>query len=677
MKTRTFVAKIVAIVALISMIVASAVIFAACDKKKTKSITDIFKMRSSYGELNDSKLEFILPAGWEVYTNSTSSSSSSNVSQNSDVGYIPALNAFVVSLKEGSSTKLSVVKCDDKTVYREGLIPGMMFGPDQGIRALRYKDGIIACLFDDGRAGAFDATSGREILSRFKLGKDVYDPSNDGRLGYSDANSASNIDTVIKILCSNMIAVHFNYDHSGARDYTSIYRPTYQGDQRERGELVCRVYNTAGALAQVNGFDNRYVSVSGTSTGEYMFRIPDHAPSNGAQSLQATSRGSLTTNNNTNYSDESTYIGNGKFFVSQDWEVSKGTDYTYYNGSNYIVSKQGIYNAEKDSFTAISSDRIFNNLTNNYYTSSKAGIDTSSYLNDGYTYVSYGLTIYEADNGDKLGLYDQYIVDSDLDIVLSLTGNYGVKIESQTRDKVSLFDMIMYGVDGLYYVPYHPSEINIFDKNGKIVGHNDRSEIIMQEFNSNIMVAQMPDGDSSSSYLYGAYDRFGQLIVPFQYDMLASFRGPYTIGRRYGRKGVEGESVSTRDLYLIGPNGAEFKEVEIRDKDGNITTRTFREVVAYSSASSKSITNAIYKTGCYMFRIDSGERTSNGDSVYNYGVRNFRPGYYDSLIMEPTMAAGCILYSPSTSPSDVFVFNKITGANTSAASYEVYRLISR
>lgn len=674
-KGKTF-AKIIAIVTLVAVVLSCAVIFAACNKNKTKSITDIFKMRESYGELTGSKVEFTLPAGWEVYTTSATSPSATNVTQYSDVGYIPELDAFIVCRKYGTdtdsttATKLSVVKCGDQTKYHEDLIPGMMFHPSQGIRALRYKDGLFVCLFDDGTAGAFDAATGREALSRQKIGKDLTDSVGD-RAGYNDTSSG-NIDNIIKILCRGLIAVNYNYDHKGTSGYTAIFRPQYEGAQGNRGELVCRVKNS-GDISLVNGFDDRYVSVSGSSNGEYMFKIPDHASSKGAEDMEATSRGTFTTNSNTNYADECTYIGGGKFYVSQDWEVSEGKEYTYYNGSKYIMCMRGIYSAESDSFSEINSDKIFNNLTNNYYTSTKAGIDTRSYLNNGYTYVSYGVTVIES-NGKKVGLYDQFIIDGDLNIVMSLTGNYGVTIKDQKKDKVSFFDLIMYGVDGLYYVPIQPSEVNLYDAKGNLVGHNDRSNVTMQEYNSNIMVVQTPNSDSSSSSIYGAYDRYGNQIVPFEYDMLSSYRGLYTIGRRYGRKDVEGESTSTRYLCLLGPNGQEIEEAEMIDKDGNVTKAKPFADIAYRD-NTQTAANAIYKSGCYMFRVDSGEKDANNRVIYNYGIRNFRPSVADSIIMPATMSAGCVLYASAASPSNVFVFEKVTSTTSSDVTYIVYRLI--
>ena len=62
-----------------------------------------------------------------------------------------------------------------------------------------------------------------------------------------------------------------------------------------------------------------------------------------------------------------------------------------------------------------------------------------------------------------------------------------------------------------------------------------------------------------------------------------------------------------------------------------------------------------------------------GKKVQLFGIKNFNPNVQKNIVMPATMASGCTLYAPSSSPSNVFVFDKITtGADV---SYNVYRLI--
>ena len=69
----------------------------------------------------------------------------------------------------------------------------------------------------------------------------------------------------------------------------------------------------------------------------------------------------------------------------------------------------------------------------------------------------------------------------------------------------------------------------------------------------------------------------------------------------------------------------------------------------------------------------SGKKDSNNKTIYNYGIKNFNPNVNKNVVMNATMSAGSVLYAPTSSPSNVFVFDKVTvGTNV---SYTVYRLV--
>ncbi|MDE6302571.1 MAG: hypothetical protein K2M36_03165, partial [Clostridia bacterium] len=358
--------------------------------------------------------------------------------------------------------------------------------------------------------------------------------------------SSANIDNVIKVLDGGLIAMHYSYDKQGEKGFTSIFRPTYSGSVSERGELVCRVANNDNALSYVRGFDGKYVTVVGNKAGDCIYRIP--ATSNGnPTNVSGTSNGTVSSNNEKNYYSEITYIGGGRFFIHEDWTVSSTDDYIYYDGYDYYVFERHIYTPDNDRLTAYTgnSDKVFCYLSNNYYDSNKAGIDTRDYLSGGFTYASYGLTII-----NKVGFYDQFILDSGLNVVMSLTGNYGIEIKDQQKEKVGLYDLIMSKVDGYYYVPVAPSEINIYDGKGNLVGHNDRGNVLQQELSNNIIIAAITNPDDKDEVLYGAFNIYGEEIIPFEYSSLSAFRGSYTIGEK-----IDKDNVKT--MYIIGADGKE------------------------------------------------------------------------------------------------------------------------
>ncbi len=623
-------ARIISFTLVVSVLLASCLVLFACDKNKPKTVEDIFKSTSSKSEFSGYKLEISLPAGWSVYT-----SSGKQTANSSDVGYIESINAFVVE-KGGV---LSLVKMNDEKIYFDGGIKGMIIPDEIGVSALRVKDGLIVCKFANGEAGVLNQ-NGETVLSRTKIGA-------------NDDSSRSlvnvNIDNAVKVLDGGLVAVAAQYDTQGKTGYTSIYRPTSSGALESRGALVCRVKNTDNKLSYVKGFDSKYVTVVGNKAGDEIFAIPQSA-GDVVQNLDSTTNGTVSTNNNKNYSSEITYIGGGRFFIHEDWTVENTEDYTYYDGFDYYVFKRRIYTPDNDAsseYTA-NADKVFLYLENKYYGGDKGGIDTTSYLKDGFIYASYGLTII-----GKVGFYDQFILDENLNVVMSLTGNYGVTIKDQKKEKVGYFDLIMQCVDGYYYVPLHPSEVNVYDKGGNLVGHNDRSAVLQQELSNNMIVAAITDPQDSKQTLYGAFNLYGQEVVPFEYLSLSAFRGSYTIGQK-----LDGEKV--KKYYIVGADG---KTVD-RMSDGSEPLKDMAYV--------KSSNEGIYKIGCYMFSVT--QKGDDGKDVTRYGIKNFNPNVQKNVVMPATMTSGCTLYAPSSSPSNVFVFDKIS-ASSGEVSYNVYRLI--
>lgn len=623
-------ARIISFTLVVSVLLASCLALFACDKNKPKTVEDIFKSTSSKSEFSGYKLEISLPAGWSVYT-----SSGKQTANSSDVGYIESINAFVVE-KGGV---LSLVKMNDEKIYFDGGIKGMIIPDWIGVSALRVKDGLIVCKFASGEAGVLNQ-NGETVLSRTKIGA-------------NDDSSRSlvnvNIDNAVKVLDGGLVAVAAQYDTQGKTGYTSIYRPTSSGALESRGALVCRVKNSDNKLSYVKGFDSKYVTVVGNKAGDEIFAIPQSA-GDVVQNLDSTTNGTVSTNNNKNYSSEITYIGGGRFFIHEDWTVENTEDYTYYDGFDYYVFKRRIYTPDNDAsseYTA-NADKVFLYLENKYYGGDKGGIDTTSYLKDGFIYASYGLTII-----GKVGFYDQFILDENLNVVMSLTGNYGVTIKDQKKEKVGYFDLIMQCVDGYYYVPLHPSEVNVYDKGGNLVGHNDRGTVLQQELSNNMIVAAITDPQDSKQTLYGAFNLYGQEVVPFEYLTLSAFRGSYTIGQK-----LDGEKV--KKYYIVGADG---KTVD-RMSDGSKPLADMAYV--------KSSNEGIYKIGCYMFSVT--QKGDDGKDVTRYGIKNFNPNVQKNVVMPATMTSGCTLYAPSSSPSNVFVFDKIS-ASSGEVSYNVYRLI--
>ena len=633
---------LITICVLLVAVVCATVLFACNKGSKPLTLADLFSSATSPNEFTSYKTEFVLPAGWSVYTTSASTSSGA-VDVNSDVGYIKDLDGFVVE-KGGM---LSIVKCGDERVYfeydDEKGMKGMLFPARIGITALRVKDGIIVCRFSNGQLGAFDY-NGKTLLSRTR----------------TQNASSVRIDKAIKILDSGLIAVTATYDKDGKSGYTSIYRPTTSGDNSSRGELVCRVKNDENNLDYVDGFDGAYVSVVGNSNGNYMFAIPAKA-GDSVKNIDSTN-GVVIKNDNENYFVEITYIGGGRFFVHEDWTVEEGEGYTYKDSyANYVV-KRRIYDAKADAMSDYTdnADKIFLNLTNSYYGSERVGIDVSTYLKDGFLYASYGLFIV-----DKVAYYDQFILDKNLNIVMSLTGNFGISLDANEKGEVSALDLVITAADGNYYVPYLPSKLAIYTGKGELVGENSSYNFKSQNVANDTVIACIEDPDGGDDELYTVFALTGDELTEEytlesgktrhrKYRQIAAFRGFYTIARR---PDDEGNLI----YVLLGKDGVEVSELS----DGSVP------LADIATTSSKT---AIFKIGCYMFKKDSGEKDENNKTIYYYGIKNFNVNADKNVIIPATMTTGCVLYAPANSPTDVFVFEKLT-ATDGTVSYAVHRLI--
>ena len=389
-----------------------------------------------------------------------------------------------------------------------------------------------------------------------------------------------------------------------------------------------------------------------------MFAVPNKAGDT-VQNLDG-GNGFIAKASYDDYFTEVTYIGGGEFLVHEDWTVEKEDGYTYYDGNDYYVFRRKIYNAANDTlrdYTA-NSDKVFLKLTNEYYDSSKIGIDVKQYLKDGYMYAAYGLNLV-----DKKGFYDQYILDSNLNVVMSLTGNFGTTLDGQDKDTVSVFDLVMTASDGNYYVPYLPSKVAVYTSSGEKIGENTTYDLKSQNIANNTIIACIKDPDGSDDDLYTIFDLKGnELTFEYtlesgkvrrqKYSQIAAFRGFYTIAQRPNEDGVS-------TYYLIGRNGVEIDKMS----DGS-------EPLADIATTASNA--AIFKIGCYMFKKKTTD--ADGNDITLYGIKNFNANSSKNVILQASMETGSVLYAPSSSPVDVFVFEKITAAD-STVSYAVHRLV--
>lgn len=601
--------KVFAFVIAVVVLAVLATVLVGCDKDVR--LGDIFVNYRSAGEITHAKLQLTLPTGWNVLTDSTTYA-------DSDIGYSESLDAYIVVNSAGS---LNIARADEskETVF---MLRDSAGNPTvSGISAIKIYGTLALIRFNNNTASVINLANGRTVVKQSDT------------VGISEK-----VTEAVSVLDSELVAVNPAYSTvCTGTDYTPVYRVS-------TGELVFKVYNKGGSLDCVYGFDGRYVLVenqSGTSSSKeyasYLYSVPEKASS----ALEVKPSEACTydrASEKDDYYSEATYLGEGKFYVHEEWTVSSGDDYTYsYSGEYYKVYRY-IVTPENGQRTAYNSSYYFLNCVNSYFekATSRCNVAPTSFLQPGYIYSSFGLYVPESKEAE----YDQFVLDKDLNVVLSLTNNWGIELEYVERDVIGVYDLLLQFQDGYGFAPLAPSALRLFDEDGKIVLEEKQYPLSAVNIHDGMIIAQTV---KDSKTLYGAFDMNGELVIPFEYSYIEAFRGYYTYAVR----------ASDSTAVLLGRDGS---------------------VLEYMSDGSKPLSDIavtgkktkIQKRGCYMYT------TTTADGTTVYGIKNYNADVESNVVLEAQFLKGCTLYSPSIDANSVFVF----GQTEENGPVKIYRLLS-
>lgn len=584
--------------------------FAACNKTDKDAPIDLLEIYTndlSQGEFTSYETVIsALPDGWGLYAPGKSSSAY----KNSDSGYLSDIDAFVLSKTVGSNTILTIMKCGASDVT---------FPENLAINALRVKNGVVVLKDVNGDISICNVQNGGVIIPRGVI---------------SGLTSSDTIDKAVKILSEDLIAVNPKFDKNATsnKDYTTIYRIS-------TGSPVVRIKNAGGDISCLAGFDHDFIVSTDTKEDSVevsrIFKIP--ATATALNTYDGTEYGYYPDNGNDEYYNEITYMGGGKFFIHEDWQVdveeNKDADYDYQYNGTYYKAYRYIYDANSDTRKAFVSDYYFLNLSNKYYGSERTGISAKSILNDGYYYATYCIIV----DSNKNGYYDQFILDEKFNIVASLSGNLGVSVgDVENAKEISYFDLALAYVDEIGVVPLPSSGLRAVDRNGNVIFEDKSVVVTAAAYNSGMIIASKQN--ANGDIVYGAYNLDGQRVADFKYTSIDPFLGYYTIAVNNGK------------AVLLSKDG---KEVE-KMSDNSVPLADM--------AKTSSKTN-IYKLGCYMY-------TEKRDGTSYFGIKNLNANVENNVIIEANMITGSLLYSPDGSPADVFVFAKYNENDT----FAVYKL---
>ena len=616
------------VIPVVSILIVAIIVCTVVLVPHSQGFLDVYENHTSSKEFTSYEVAIeSLPEGWSLYAPSTSSSEF----KNSNSGYIKELDAFVVKKALNSTNYLSIVKCGTNE---------LMFQENLAITAIRVSNGHIVLKSANG--GMFITNYNGEIII----------PQ-----GVITGAGNSTIDNAVKVLDNELIAINPNYDKNASdnKSYTSIYRSSTK-------EVAVRVKNAGASLSALMGFDGKYVVSAGTTEDgvdvSRIFSIPKNAV---VENSNGTEYGTYYDNGNDNYYTEITYMGNDKFFIHEEWTIEEheiedhGAEYSFVYDDEYFVVSRFIYDASQDTRTNYVSDYYFLNLSNHYYGADRNGFATQNLIKEGYYYASYCIYVTTVNTYDKEtdelissvkeGNYDQFILNKDLEIVYSLSGNFGeVKKTAEDMDSVSYFDLAISFVDGIGVVPLPSAQLRVIDSEGKVLFTIDKT-VTSAAYNNGMIIASTlnPKGQT----IYAVYDVKGNEIVPFSkgFTEINPFLGYYTIAK------LDGKTV------LLSKDGT------IVEKMSDNATEPFQDIAKTSSNTD------IYKLGCYMF---AETRTSEltGEQVKYYGIKNLSTDVNNNVLIEANMVSGSLLYAPTGNPDMVYVFAKFEGSDT----FTVYKL---
>ena len=631
--------KLIAVISLVLILATFVVCFASCHKKSKKMVyTDVYKNTESVKEYTSSRLLLTLPENVSIVTES------SGVSSGGDYGYIKSIDAFVV--KDSVSGFLNIVRSGENKAILNTTGNQGDYGFGLTITAIKVKDNLIAVLRSDGTAEVYN------LKGKVVIKKDNF-----------TGTTGAKIDNVLKILSNEFVAVAPQYDKNivdssttVAEGYTCIYRAS-------TGLLQGRVTNENKDITLVEAYDN-YVAVvpnsDDTTLLSRIVKVPNTTTTT-IKVIEDTERSTFKDNGEgSEYFYEVTYLGNSKFFIYEDWQVSVDDTYSYfaYNDDGtkvYYLVKRHIYNAENDALDDYVSDVYFMNITNQYNASTqKVGVTADQFLNDGYMYASYVVLV---DPLTKEGEYDQMIIDTNFNIVLSLTGNFGITgLRPKGSEDVGFFDLMVRYIDNIGIVSFMPSVMRAYDIYGNVIFENSDTVVTTAAYNDGMIIASTIKNDTT---YYGAFNMKGELVIPFEYTTLTSYMGDYC----YGKRTVKNGSTTEIKYELIG-------------RDGVVVTSMSDHSVPLADVATDSSGNPITRVGVYMYKVANSDTTYSAQYPYWYGIKNFNTDTSKNIIegmnaLQTNFIGGTSLYAPKSNPECIFVIGKLYN---DAHTY-VYRIV--
>lgn len=502
--------KIALTVFIVLMLCASAVFVPACNKTPKYSTLEVYKSRPTETGFTSAVKIADFADGVKPYGGKSSKTNYANA-------YLPSIKCLVVQKTDGDKKLLGLYDLGGAEVLP---INCTEISVKQGFVLARRDDGSIVLAKPNGdmilvakqKGSGYEVQNGKGETIALSLN---FDSSNDA-------------DLLIRPMSDKYIAVRTNLQKVTfvRADGSKVAETEYDGNMSE--------FKTVDDYVVRSFSENSLPTVC-------VYRIGETKVVDGGKLVAATEDAVLNVS----------YIGNNNFYCAEMVKLAKSStsegeteeeyDYVDLSGNKCKIDIFG-FNAKTGSKKTMSDEMIFSSIVNRYY-EEESGIEISKYLNDGFSYVSVGLV----KTDDKNTQFEAFIIDSDFNVVASMTTEYGYF--NPTSDGNSYRDMLIEYSGGIGIgVTNEKGPLAIYDRNGKCVLFKDDADYSKITFGGGVVTALRTDKDGTSRYV--AYDLDGTEVVGFQqgFTALSKFVGGYAIG-------VAKNYSSSSDCLIVSADG--------------------------------------------------------------------------------------------------------------------------
>lgn len=239
------------------------------------------------------------------------------------------------------------------------------------------------------------------------------------------------------------------------------------------------------------------------------------------------------------------YLGNGRFYCSQTQTSTKEDGYQYeYDGKFYKILQWTYDAAKNERGSFLSPDLVFSVITNKYY-SDEVGRDIGYYLKDGYSFVEIAFDR----KSDKTVTVDQFVIDSNLNIYVSLVSHRG-SASVYDANSQDYRDVKLMFIGDIGFSTEGSGELMIYDTRGNTIFKKDGN--FSETFYNNGIVTAKRKFDSGKSY-YAAYYIDGREVFNAEsrrYQQFSAYVGNYALAQ-----------TSDGAVILVDRNGRAVSEV--------------------------------------------------------------------------------------------------------------------